>query len=302
MAPVVPEQRPGSAVERPPVGDVALMTVAIAAVSTAGPMIAAAAAPLLAVAFWRNALSSGVLLPLALTRFRRELTAMERRTWGLALLAGVFLALHFGTWISGLAFTTVASAVALVCTQPVWAALIARLRGEWVPPQAWFGIALAVAGAALLTGVDAAVSPQALAGDLLGVAGGVFGAAYVTAGGQVRRTVSTTIYTAVCYGTAAVLLLGVCLAARLPLVGYPAATWGLLLAVTAGPQLLGHTLFNRVLQTTRPTIVSLAMLLEVPGAALIAALWLGQAPPAAAVPAAVLLLAGVAAVVTTRRR
>ncbi|MGH3328907.1 MAG: DMT family transporter, partial [Streptomycetales bacterium] len=291
-------QRPGSAVERPPVGDVALMAVAVGAVSTAGPMIAAAAAPLLAVAFWRNALASGLLVPVALARFRHELVAMGRRTWGLALLAGVFLALHFGTWISGLAFTTVASAVALVCTQPAWAALIARLQGEWMPLQAWLGIALAVAGAALLTGVDVAVSPGALPGDLLGVAGGVFGAAYVTAGGRVRRTISTTTYTAVCYGTAAVLLLGVCLAARLPLAGYPAATWGLLLAVTVGPQMLGHSLFNRVLQTTRPTIVSLAMLLEVPGAALIAALWLGQTPPRAAVPAALLLLAGVAAVVT----
>jgi drug/metabolite transporter (DMT)-like permease len=41
-------------------------------------------------------------------------------------------------------------------------------------------------------------------------------------------------------------------------------------------------------------------LLEVPGAAVIAAVWLGQVPPLAAIPAAVLILVGLALVVTAR--
>ena len=49
-------------------------------------------------------------------------------------------------------------------------------------------------------------------------------------------------------------------------------------------------------------MVSLAILFEVPGAATIAAIWLGQTPPLAAVPAAVLLLTGIALVVSARTR
>ncbi|MGZ4749369.1 MAG: EamA/RhaT family transporter, partial [Oryzihumus sp.] len=70
-----------------------------------------------------------------------------------------------------------------------------------------------------------------------------------------------------------------------------------LVALTAGAQLLGHSLINVVLQTSSPTVVSLAILFEMPGAALIAALWLGQLPPTGLLPAALLLLAGVATVV-----
>jgi drug/metabolite transporter (DMT)-like permease len=92
-------------------------------------------------------------------------------------------------------------------------------------------------------------------------------------------------------------LLIACLAAREPLVGYDGATWLKLAALTAGPQLLGHSLFNRVIGRVGATAVSMVVLLEVPGAAVIAALWLHQTPPLAAVPAAALLLTGIALVV-----
>lgn len=277
------------------------MVVAIGAVSTAAPLITAAAAPTLAIAFWRNAMGSGAVLPMALAGgARSELARMGTRARVLAAGSGVLLAAHFGTWIPSLAFTTVASATALTATQPVWAALIGRLRGERVPALAWLGIAAAVTGTAMLTGVDVVFSGHALTGDLLALAGGLFGAAYVTVGGTVRRDVSTTAYTAICYPFAALVLLLACVSSGTQLAGYDAATWLMIAGVTAGPQLLGHSLFNRVLRNTSATIVSLGMLLEVPGAALIAALWLGQVPAPTTVPAVLLLLGGVAVVVRSR--
>ena len=95
--------------------------------------------------------------------------------------------------------TSVASATALVATQPVWAALIARARGELISGQVWLGIGVAVAGALLLTGADLSTSGRALLGDGLAVLGGAFAAAYMVAGTEVRQSVSTTTYTAVCY-------------------------------------------------------------------------------------------------------
>src|SRR5204863_5355939 len=113
-----------------------------------------------AVAFWRNALACVVLVPIALRRHRRELDALTGRERRLATMAGVLLAAHFATWVPSLSFTSVASSVALVATQPVWAALLARSRGELVPPGAWVGIGVAVVGAFALTGVDLSISPR----------------------------------------------------------------------------------------------------------------------------------------------
>jgi drug/metabolite transporter (DMT)-like permease len=273
------------------------MTVAIIAVATSGPLMAATAAPALAIAFWRNALGSAVLVPAALLTARAELRGLDRRERRLALLAGVFLALHFATWVPSLDYTSVASATALVSTQPVWVALIARVQGARVSSRVWLGIAVSVAGALLLTGADVQVSGRALVGDLLAVAGGVFAAGYMTAGSAVRRSVTTTTYTALCYSTAAVLLLVMCLVGRQSLSGYDGDDWLRLLAITAGAQLLGHSLFNVVLRTTSPTVVSMSILLEIPGAALIAAVFLDQRPPLLALPAAALLLAGLAIVI-----
>lgn len=293
---------PAPAVGRPVRTDALLLVVALGAVSTSGPLIAATAVPALAIAFWRNALAGAVLVPAMLLGCRRELRNLHRRERRLALLAGALLALHFAAWTPALSYTSVASATALVATQPVWAALIARLRGEQVERPVWAGIAVALCGVSLLAGADLQVSGRALVGDALALAGGVFAAAYMTAGSDVRRSVSTTTYTAVCYSTTAGLLLVVCLIGRQPLGGYDADDWLKLVALTVGAQLLGHSLFNLVLRSVSTTVVSLAILFEIPGAALVAAVFLGQRPPLLALPAAVLLVAGLAIVMRSGTR
>ena len=292
----------GAPMTRPVGPDAIYLSIALVAVSTSGPLIAATAAPALAIAFWRNALGAGVVLPIALLTARDELRGLDRRERRLALLAGALLALHFAFWIPSLSYTTVASATALVATQPVWAALISGLRGAPVGGRVWFGIGVAMSGALLLTGVDLQISTAALFGDLLAVLGGIFAAGYMVAGSEVRRSVSTTTYTALCYSTTAVLLLVVCVVGRQALTGYSRDDWIRLLALTAGAQLLGHSLFNRVLRSTSPTVVSLSILLEIPGAALIAAIFLGQRPPLLAIPAAVLLVIGLGLVIRASGR
>ncbi|CAA9258550.1 MAG: hypothetical protein AVDCRST_MAG41-2294 [uncultured Corynebacteriales bacterium] len=285
------------AVTLPPARDTALIAVALVAVSTSGPLIAATAAPALVISAWRNVLAGGVLLPVALLRNRAELRALDRRMWGLCLLSGALLAAHFAAWVPSVTLTSVASSTALVATQPVWAALLARAGGRQVSRQVWVGILVAVAGAALITGADLSLSTRAVAGDLLAVLGGVFAAAYVTAGAAVRARTSTTTYTTVCYSTCALILVAACLLSGQPLGGHSGETWAKLVALTVGAQLLGHSLLNVVLRSTSPTVVSLAILFEAPGAALIAAVWLDQLPPLTALPGILVLLVGLAVVI-----
>jgi drug/metabolite transporter (DMT)-like permease len=293
-----PAARP-STVGRPPRADLLLMGIGVLAVSTSGPLMAAIAAPALAVALWRNVLALVAIWPAALATRRTELAGLSRREVRWAVGAGVLLALHFATWVPSLRYTSVASATAIVATQPVWVALLARAMGHDVPRRAWLGIAISLVAVVVLTGVDFSLDAEALVGDLLALLGGMFAALYTVAGAEVRRTVSTTSYTALCYSTAALALLVACLVGGVQLGGFSGTTWLQLLALTAGAQLLGHSVFNLVLRTTSATVVSLVLLLEVPGAALIAAAALGQTPPVQAVPAALLLLVGLGIVISS---
>jgi drug/metabolite transporter (DMT)-like permease len=282
---------------RPPTQDLTLLAAGVLCASTAPPIIAAAAAPALAIAFWRTGAAAALLLPVALAR--GELRHV-RSPW-LAVLAGAALAVHFGTFIPSLSYTSVASATALVCSQAVWAALLGRVLGERLPRRAWIGTGVCLAGVLLVTGVDVSLSGRALAGDVLALVGGVFGGVYLVTGGFVRRDLSTVSYTLICYGACGVLLLAVCVAAGVSLAGYAADDWVRIAALTVFGQLVGHSLFNLVLRSISPTIVSLAGLFTVPLAAIIAAAALGETPPAAAVPALALLVAGTALVITARQ-
>jgi drug/metabolite transporter (DMT)-like permease len=138
-------------------------------------MIAYAAAPALTIAFWRNALAVGVIAPVAATGRRDELRALlggdKRRTAVVSVLAGVFLAVHFATWVPSAKLTNVAVATALVSTMPVWTAVVAWLRNVEVAGATWLGIGLAVLGVALATGVDVTTSARALTGDALALVG-----------------------------------------------------------------------------------------------------------------------------------
>lgn len=262
-----------------------------------------ASAPAFAIAAWRNLLAAAVLVPYALVdkATRHELQRMSRTNRRRCVVAGLLLAAHFGTWLPSLSFTSVASSVALVTTSPVWTALAARAKGEPVPRAAWAGIALTLAGVLLLTGVDFAVSARALIGDALALAGGVLASGYLLVGVEVRRTVSTTAYTAICYLVAGVVLLAVCVASSQSLAGYDTNTWLCIAAMVAGPQLLGHSVFNKLLRTTSAWVVAVTIVSEVIGSTLLALAFFGERPPALVVPAAALVMAGVVLVVRSDR-
>jgi drug/metabolite transporter (DMT)-like permease len=283
--------------QQPGLLTIAALTVAVLAVSSSAPLIAFAAAPALAVAFWRNALATVALTPITAGPRRPELRGAARRDIAFCALAGIALAVHFGTWMPSVQLGSVATATALVATQPVWQGLIAAWQGRPPPVAGWIGIGFAVAGAVWATGADAGVSTRAVLADVLALLGGMAAAVYTALGERARTRLSTTTYTWICYGVCAVVLLVVCVAARIELFRYDRQTWAAIVAIVLGAQLLGHSMFNYALHRTSATTVSVLVLLETPGAALLAWVWLGQAPRPDAVPAIALLLVGVAVVV-----
>lgn len=279
--------------------NLSLLVVALAGVSMSGPLMAAAAAvPALAMSLWRTGLGALSVAPAALTLHRHALLALPRRAVALSAFSGVMLACHFATWTSSLHLTSVASATALVSMQVAWVVVLSRIAGERIAAQVVGGLVLALVGVLTVSGIDVALSPRAATGDGLALAGGAFAAVYTMAGSRVRTLASTTTYTFLCYGTCATTLFVACLLGGVQLTGFSAHSWLLIGSVTVAAQLLGHSVLNHLLAVISPTVVSMVLLLEVPGAALIAAVFLGQIPPVAVYAGVVLICAGLALVVS----
>lgn len=277
------------------------VAVGVLAVSASAIFIRLAEAPALGIAFWRCALAVLLLLPVAV--YRKE-EFPRGRTLYAALASGVALGAHFGLWISSLGYTSVAASVVLVCTQPVFVAILALLLfGERTSPLSFAGILVAMAGTVVIAGVGASFGPDALFGNLLALGGAVAVAVYVLFGRSMRTTggVGVLPYVITVYATAAATLLPVALFAGVPLTGYEAGTWGWIAALTLGPQLMGHTVFNWALKYVEASIISGTILAEPIFAALLAWLVLSEKPGVATVAGGAVVLAGLYLLIRGRK-
>jgi drug/metabolite transporter (DMT)-like permease len=282
----------------------------ILAVSTSSIFIRFAQqdAPSLVVAAYRLTLSSLILAPLALTRYRPELRSLTRREVLLGLLSGFFLALHFATWISSLEYTSVASSVVLVTTTPLWVALLSPLilrevNGKTVV----LGMLLALAGGGIVSISDSCtwqngltcpplasfVRGTAFFGDFLALCGAWMAAGYILIGRRLRAKMSLIPYIFVVYGMAAIVLLIILGVSGQRAFGYLPMTylWLLLLAIV--PQLLGHSTFNWALRYLPASLVSITLLGEPIGSTILAYFILKESPTLLKIAGAVLILAGI---------
>jgi drug/metabolite transporter (DMT)-like permease len=250
-----------------------VLLAAVLAMSWGGPLVRYATAPPLAVAAWRVAFSVLFIAIIVVARDRgRAIRSLSGREWVMAATAGFFLAAHFWSWIASLSYTTVASSVVLVSTQPVFVALLSvALLKETPSPRQWAGIAVAVLGAGVIGWGDFAGGPEPLLGDLLAVAGAIFVSVYYVIGRSLRQRLDLWNYIAVVYGVAAgVLLCGAALHPEVALTGYPGTDWLVFLALAAGPMMIGHTGVNYALRYLPAYVANLALLGEPIGATLLA--------------------------------
>jgi drug/metabolite transporter (DMT)-like permease len=294
----VANQRAG----RPSRGRVpAVLGCGVLVVSTASILIRwlqADGVPSLSIAAWRLALAALALAPIVALGRRDELARLNRSDWLLAFASGAFLALHFATWIYSLEYTSVASSVALVTTNPIWIAIASWLVfRERIGAGVAIGIAAAICGGAVIfladgNSVRAAGRAPAL-GNTLALAGSVAICGYLLIGRRLRRAMSLVAYIGVVYGAAAICLLTVAVFARAPLTGFADSAWLALFALAAGPQLLGHSSFNWALKYLSATVIAAAILGEPIGSTLLAWLLLGEPVGTAKLAGMALLLAGI---------
>jgi drug/metabolite transporter (DMT)-like permease len=283
----------------------------ILAVSSASLMIRYAQrdAPSLVIAAYRLSLATLVLAPFTLSRQRKELAGLKKKDYGLLVISGIFLAIHFASWITSLEYTSVASSVVLVTTSPLWVALLSpSILKERISKIIWVGLLVALTGG-ILVGLSEActlslgglscpplsdfLKERSFAGNLLALLGAWMACGYLLIGRRLRSTISLASYTFVVYGIAAIVLLFAVGLRGQKLGGYSPATYVLFLALALVPQLLGHSTFNWALKYLSAAYVSVALLGEPVGASILAYLLLAEQPTLLEAAGAILILTGI---------
>lgn len=281
---------------RPPIPPALALLIGVVAVSFGAIFLRLAGddTPVLIKSLYRVGLATLLLLPFALRTARPEWQKLTRREWLLVVGAGGFLALHFMTWIASLNYTTVASSVVLVTTNPLWVALLTPfVSTERVSARTWAGILLSVAGGAVIGWGDFGTGTEALWGDALALMGALSAAGFLLIGRRVRQKLSLLAYVVPMYGSGAVVLLLLALLQQLPLVGYDNMTYVWLVAVALIPQLIGHTSYNWALQWFSPSLIAVTLLGEPMLSTLWAYLFLNESVAPATFYGGALILVGV---------
>jgi drug/metabolite transporter (DMT)-like permease len=236
------------------------------------------AAPL-AIAFYRMLFTSLIVAPVALIKCKEELNSLGRREIVASLVSGVFLALHFYTWITSLFYTTVASSTVLVTTHPLFVVIGSYLiLKEKISAKAIFAGLVALGGVVFIGWGDFQIGQKALLGDFLAVCGAIMVAGYMLIGRKLRQSLSVISYIFLVYSSSTVILFILSLATATPLSSFSANTWLLFLALAVVPTIGGHSLFNWVLAYLPAPVVSISILGEPIGATLLALVFLGQIP------------------------
>ena len=255
----------------PPFNPYTVLIIGIIGVSTGSIFARLADAPALVTAAYRMGLTALILIPLAVWKAGDELRRLSSHDIKLAVLAGLFLALHFAAWISSLDYTAIANSVVLVNTIPLWVGLLTPLISkDRIRRTTIISIIVSVMGATIIGFGDFITGSKALWGDLLAVLGAVCAAVYLLCGRNLRRKLSLLSYVAICYGSAAVLLWLIVLFLNLPVTGYStqtvAAFWGMALI----SQLIGHSSYNWSLKWFSTSLVAVFLLGEPIGGTLLA--------------------------------
>lgn len=278
-------------------------------VSTASIFIrfAQAEASAIVIAAARLLIASIVLVPATLIWYRADLGALSHNDLMKAGLSGLFLALHFASWISSLRFTSVASSVVLVTTTPLWVAILSPLvLHEPIRKSVIIGLIVSMLGGAIVGFGNACevqvgtlicqrlnLSGQAMLGNFLALFGAWMAAGYMLMGRQLRKKLNTISYTALVYGIAAAILLLVVLIRAEPVFSFSRNTYLWLLALGVFPQLLGHSLFNWSLKYISAAYVSLTLLGEPIGTIILALIFLKESPTLLEGVGALMILVGI---------
>ncbi len=263
--------------------------------------------PTLFIVAARLTLAALVITPLALRHSGRELHRLNPRVTLYAVVAGIWLAIHFILFMTALEHTTVLVVNVLAGSSPLIVALIEVfvLRTK-LPNLVWVGLLVAIAGSVCIALGSGALAGSAELGDspllgiILSLGGAVASALYLITGRAVRRHIALMPYLWLLFTSASLTSILAIIVTRTPVSGYSAEGYFWVLMVTIFPQLIGHSSFNYVLAFLPATFISISTQLSIVFTALVAARLFSETLTPGQVIGSAAILAGV--IITTLSR
>ena len=257
--------------ERPPIHPYIPIIIGVISVALSVIFVKLATADAGVIAFYRMLFSVLLMLPIFLLKYRKELLKLGKKDWVFSTIAGVFLAFHFILWFESLNYTSVASSTVLVTLQPIFAFVGTYFFfKEKLSFKIILSALVAIAGSVIISWGDFKLSGTAFYGDMLALIACALITTYLLFGQDVRKRLSLITYTFVVYTISTITLFFYVLIKGESFGPYPESDWFWFIMLALIPNLLGHTLFNWALKWVSTNVISIAILFEPVGAAILA--------------------------------
>jgi len=252
-----------------PVPTLIPLIVGMVAISFAPILVRYSDAPVSVQGMYRMLFTVLLMLPFG-TRHIRSATSISRKDWGLLALAGFFLALHFLLWMASLNYTSIASSTIILTLEPVFVMIGAYLAfKDKIGKLPLVGMSLALVGAFVVGSGDFRISGEAFKGDMLSFFGMLAVVVNMLLAKIILRHVSSYLYSLIVFAVAFVCFAAYNLATGVDVINYMPREWLIFLLLAIVPTVLGHMIFNWLLQYVSPTTVSMTVLAEPVGASLL---------------------------------
>ncbi|MEZ4812124.1 MAG: DMT family transporter [Caldisericia bacterium] len=256
--------------KKSPVADYLILVAGVLGICFAPPLIKIARShgvSVFATAFWRIAVGAVFV---AFIGKPWQIKANLKSIF-LAVLAGIFMALHFVVWVWSFDYVSVAVSVVLVTTVPIFVVAFEYIFLKNKPTsKTVFGVALAMIGAIIVSVTGLSSGFGQILGSLLALAGALTAACFFFLSKLAQREMISWQTISVMFITAAFVMLIFLPFTGVSLVGFDKTGWFAVILMGLLSQLIGQSALNISVTRLSTTITTTAVLFEPVGASILA--------------------------------
>jgi drug/metabolite transporter (DMT)-like permease len=252
-------------------------------------------APALVISAYRMLFTTLMLLIPVILKSRTEFKNITKKEYTLCVVSGIFLALHFATWITSIKMTTVANSTILVSCSPIFVALANYfITKEKLGRKMAIGISLSLAGTIIIAmGSSRETASNLMLGNILAFLGAIFVAGYLVIGGIARKNLSAGVYVFIVYSVSTVVLFVMCIASGTPIYPYATKEFLLFAALAFFCSILGHTVYNYMVKYVSSTMISVSTLSEPIFASILALVIFNEIPSSYTLVGGTVIISGI---------
>lgn len=251
-----------------------LIFTGIVSVSLAAIFIKMSNSEPIVIATFRMGISSLILIPFYFIKKKNFIFKDDLKIF---ILSGLFLALHFYTWITSLRFTTIMSSTVLVTTNPIFVSIFSYfLFKKIIKKKTIFAIILSIIGVIFMSN-GFSISSN-LKGNLLALFGAIFASLYIISNYYLRKKYDLFDIIFPVYSISFIVLFFLSILLKAKIYPLPFNEYLLFFLIALIPQVIGHSIFNYSLKFFSPVFISLTILGEPIGATIFGIIFFKEIP------------------------